>query len=141
MGGGEPADDGSRASVPAVLGSLKALAIQPIVVDSAFVREHLKKPGFAIVDARAKTLYDGVQTGGSTERPHKTGHIDGAVSVPFSEITNGASQFKSVDELKALFEAAGVKPGETVVVYCHIGHAGDRHHLRRTPARPSGAPL
>jgi thiosulfate/3-mercaptopyruvate sulfurtransferase len=105
----------------AVPGSLKALAIQPIVVDSTFVLEHLKKPGFAVVDARAKALYDGVQTGGSAERPHKTGHIDGAVNVPFSEITNGASQFKSVDELKALFAAAGVKPGETVVAYCHIG--------------------
>jgi len=105
----------------AVPGNLKALSIQPIVVDSKFVMEHLKKPGFAIVDARAKTLYDGVQTGGSPERPHKTGHIDGAVNVPFSEITNGASQFKSVDELKAVFAAAGVKPGDTVVAYCHIG--------------------
>lgn len=102
-------------------GSLKALAVQPLVVDSAFVLDHLKKPGFVIVDARAKALYDGVQTGGSTERPHKTGHIEGAVNVPFSEITNGSSQFKSVAELKALFEAAGVKPGDTVVAYCHIG--------------------
>lgn len=106
---------------PAAPGSLKPLAIQPLVVDSTFVREHLKKPGFVVVDARAKTLYDGVQTGGSPERPHKTGHIDGAVNVPFSEITNGASQFKSVDELKVLFDAAGVKPGDTVVAYCHIG--------------------
>jgi thiosulfate/3-mercaptopyruvate sulfurtransferase len=106
---------------PAAPGGLKSLAIQPIVVDSAFVREHLKKPGFAIVDARAKALYDGVQTGGNAQRPHKTGHIEGAVNVPFSEITNGASQFKSVDELKVVFEAAGVKPGDTVVAYCHIG--------------------
>ena len=102
-------------------GTLKTLIIQPIVVDSTFVREHLKKPGFVIVDARAKTLYDGVQTGGSPDRPHKTGHIDGAVNVPFSEITNGASQFRTVDELKAVFDAAGVKPGDTVVAYCHIG--------------------
>ena len=106
---------------PATPGSLKALTIQPLVVDSAFVLDHLKKPGFVIVDARAKGLYDGVQTGGSPERPHKTGHIEGAVSVPFSEITNGSSQFKSVAELRTLFESAGVKPGDTVVAYCHIG--------------------
>ena len=116
---GRPTTD--AAAAPATPGSLKALAIQPIVVDSAFVREHLKKPGFAIVDARAKGLYDGVQTGGSAERPHKTGHIEGALSVPFSEITNGASQFKTVAELKAIFDAAGVKPGDTVVAYCHLG--------------------
>jgi thiosulfate/3-mercaptopyruvate sulfurtransferase len=106
---------------PAAPGSLQSLTLQNLVVDSAFVMDHLKKPGFVIVDARAKTLYDGVQTGGSAERPHKTGHIDGAVNVPFSEITNGSSQFKSVEELRKVFDAAGVKPGDTVVAYCHIG--------------------
>lgn len=111
----------AEAPPPATPGSLTALAIEPIVVDSAFVREHLGTPGFAIVDARAKALYDGVQTGGSAQRPHKTGHIEGALNVPFSEITDGASTFKSVDALKALFETAGVKPGDTVVAYCHIG--------------------
>ncbi len=111
----------SDVAPPATQGSLKPLNIQPLVVDGDFVREHLARPGFKIVDARAKTLYDGVATGGSAERPHKTGHIEGAVSVPFSEITNGASQFKSVAELRALFDAAGVKPGDTVVAYCHIG--------------------
>ena len=83
--------------------------------------DHLKKPGFVVVDARAKAFYDGAQTGGSTERPHKTGHIEGALNVPFSEMTNGQSQFKSVEQLKTLFDAAGVKPGDTVVAYCHLG--------------------
>jgi thiosulfate/3-mercaptopyruvate sulfurtransferase len=108
--------------VPSVTpGRLAPLTLQPLVVDSTFVREHLKAPGYAIVDARAKSLYDGVTTGGSATRPHKTGHIEGAVNVPFSDITNGASQFKTVDELRAVFTAAGVKPGDTVVAYCHIG--------------------
>lgn len=115
---GRPTSD---VTPPATQGSLKPLQIQPLVVDGTFVREHLTRPGFKIVDARAKTLYDGVATGGSAERPHKTGRIEGAVNVPFSEITNGASQFKTVDELRALFTAAGVKPGDTVVAYCHIG--------------------
>lgn len=106
---------------PARQGSLSPLKVQALVVDSAFVREHIGKPGFRIVDARAKALYDGVTTGGSADRPHKTGHIESAVNVPFSEITNGESAFKSVDELRKVFEAAGVKPGETVVAYCHIG--------------------
>jgi thiosulfate/3-mercaptopyruvate sulfurtransferase len=119
VAGGRPTTE--AAPPPANAGSLKPLSIQPIVVDSAFVVDHLKKPGFVIVDARAKALYDGVQTGGSAERPHKTGHIEGAVSVPFSEMTNGQSQFKTVAELKALFDAAGVKPGDTVVAYCHLG--------------------
>lgn len=115
---GRPTSDVAPA---AKQGSLNALAVQPLVVDSTFVREHLRTPGYAIVDARAKTLYDGVTTGGSAARPHKTGHIEGAVNVPFSEITNGESQFKTVAELRKVFDAAGVKPGDTVVAYCHIG--------------------
>ena len=115
---GRPTSD---VAPPARQGSLGPLKVQPLVIDSDFVREHIGKPGFRIVDARAKALYDGVTTGGSTERPHKTGHIEGAVNIPFSEITNGESAFRSVDELRKVFEAAGVKPGETVVAYCHIG--------------------
>jgi thiosulfate/3-mercaptopyruvate sulfurtransferase len=106
---------------PAKQGSLKPLTLVPVVVDSTFVREHLKAPGYAIVDARAKALYEGTTTGGSAARPHKTGHIEGAVNVPFSEITNGESVFKTPEELRAVFEAAGVKKGDTVVAYCHIG--------------------
>lgn len=111
----------SDVSPAARQGSLKPLTLQPLVVDSTFVREHLRTPGYAIVDARAKTLYDGVTTGGSAARPHKTGHIETAVNVPFSEMTNGESQFKTADELRKVFDAAGVKPGDTVVAYCHIG--------------------
>ena len=115
---GRPTSD----AAPAVKqGSLKPLTLVPLVVDSTFVREHLKTPGYAIVDARAKSLYDGTTTGGSAARPHKTGHIEGALNVPFSEITNGESQFRTLDELRKVFDAAGVKPGDTVVAYCHIG--------------------
>jgi len=32
--------------------------------------------------------------------------------------------FRSQSELAALFAKAGVKPGDTVVTYCHIGQQG-----------------
>ena len=53
--------------------------------------------------------------------PQRTGHIAGAKSVPFTEITDDNLKLKSVPELNALFAKAGVKPGDTVVGYCHIG--------------------
>jgi thiosulfate/3-mercaptopyruvate sulfurtransferase len=28
---------------------------------------------------------------------------------------------KSAEELQGLFDAAGIKPGDTVIAYCHIG--------------------
>jgi thiosulfate/3-mercaptopyruvate sulfurtransferase len=102
-------------------GMLKSLSIQPLVVDSAFVRSHVGQEGFRVVDARTRAFYEGASTGGSTAQPHKTGHIEGAVNVPYDELTDGASQFKTLEELRAIFDAAGVKAGETVVAYCHLG--------------------
>ena len=80
---------------------------QPIVVDAAFVRAHLGKPGFAVVDGRAAVFYDGVDTGGMHDRPHKTGHIAGADSVPFTESTDDDRHAPSPAELRG---AASPRP-------------------------------
>lgn len=106
---------------PARTGSLSPLKIQPLVVDGNFVQANLKTTGVRIIDARATAFYDGTQTGGDRAAPHKTGHIEGAVSVPFNSTYDAQGRFKSTAELKALFDAAGVKPGESLVAYCHIG--------------------
>lgn len=101
-------------------GALQPLRIRPLVATRDFVREHVGKPGYAIVDSRNAEFYTGAQSGGGRQ-PHKTGHIAGALSVPFSETTEENLGLKSPEKLKALFENAGVKPGDTVVTYCHIG--------------------
>jgi thiosulfate/3-mercaptopyruvate sulfurtransferase len=126
LNGGMPAwvRDGhpvTAESAPTRVGTLKPLSVRPLIVDADFVRDHLTTPGFAIVDARDPELYDGTKTGGSKERPHKTGHIAGALSVPFSSLTNDDLTLHTDVELMAAFEKAGVKPGDTVVTYCHIG--------------------
>jgi thiosulfate/3-mercaptopyruvate sulfurtransferase len=102
-------------------GSLSALKINPIVVDAAYVRDHLKSANIAVVDGRASVLYDGVETGGSMENPHRTGHIAGAHSVPFTAVTDDQLKLRSAAELETIFTKAGVKPGDTVIGYCHIG--------------------
>ncbi len=107
---------------PAVrTGALSPLTIRPLVVDAAFVRDHLSTPGYAVVDARARALYDGTQRGGTRGRPHRTGHVAGARSIPYSELTDEALSVRPADQLRAVFSAAGVKPGDTVVGYCHLG--------------------
>lgn len=110
------------ADVPSVRpGALAPLTLRPVVADAAFVQEHLGKTGFAVVDARTTAFYDGTQTGGNTAAPHKTGHIAGALSLPFTTLTTEEGLLKPVPDLKALFASAGVEPGDTVVAYCHIG--------------------
>ena len=84
------------------------------------MRSHLTMPGFAVVDARAASYYDGTQEGGPKDH-RKAGHISGARSVPFSEVSTPDLKLKSTEELAAVFSKAGVKADDTVITYCHIG--------------------
>jgi thiosulfate/3-mercaptopyruvate sulfurtransferase len=108
--------------LPAVkAGTLSPLKMKPLVVDAAFVQQHLGRPKHVVIDGRTTAFYDGTQTGGSAAQPHKSGHIAGAKSVPYDSLTDASFKLKSNEELSAAFTAAGVKPGDTVVAYCHIG--------------------
>ena len=103
-------------------GTLAALSLKPIVVTSDVVQARLGRAGTSVVDGRTTAFYEGTQTGGGRGAPHKTGHVAGAKSVPFSDLTDVQSfLFKSNEQLAALFGAAGVAPGDTIVGYCHIG--------------------
>jgi thiosulfate/3-mercaptopyruvate sulfurtransferase len=110
------------ADVPAPRsGHLAALKMQPAIVDAEAVRQHAGKAGYAVIDARAPAFYDGAQAGGSKDRAHKLGHIPGAVNVPYSEVTDAGLSLKPADQLTAIFAKAGVKRGDKLMVYCHIG--------------------
>lgn len=109
-------------SVPAAKpGRLGGLKTQPLIVDADYVRGHLDALGIVLVDGRASAFYDGVDVGGAHGLTHLRGHIKGARSIPFTAVTDDELRLRPVAELRALFEAAGVRPGDTVVGYCHIG--------------------
>jgi thiosulfate/3-mercaptopyruvate sulfurtransferase len=115
---------GGKASTEAPVvtpGKLSALKMRPLVVDAAFVREHTGKPGFVVVDARVPDFYSGARSGGMPSKPHKAGHIAGAQSLPFTSVTTPDFKLASAEEIAANFKAAGVKSGDTVVAYCHVG--------------------
>ncbi len=108
--------------VPAAkTGTLAPLKLRPIIVDAATVHARIGTTGVAVVDGRDAAYYDGVETGGAHGEMHRTGHIHGALSIPFTSITDDRLMLKSDAELAALFTKAGVKPGDTVIGYCHIG--------------------
>jgi thiosulfate/3-mercaptopyruvate sulfurtransferase len=108
--------------VPApATGTLAPLKIQETIVDADFVRSQLEKPGVVVIDGRLPAFYSGVQTGGSAQRPHRTGHIAGAKNVPYVETLDAEQKLKPASDLAALFSAAGARTGDTIVAYCHIG--------------------
>lgn len=126
LDGGQPAwvRDGqpTTAVVPEVRpGTLAPLKIRPIVVTADFVRGQATAMGHALIDARDASFFDGVQSGGRRPDTPKFGHIPGAGSFPFTEIDDDRLMLRSADELQARFAKAGVKPGDTIIGYCHIG--------------------
>jgi thiosulfate/3-mercaptopyruvate sulfurtransferase len=88
-----------------------------VITDLSYVIANEHHPGVAIVDARSAIYYSGeVQP-----EKQRSGHIPGAGSIPFPMLTDSTGRLKSAEELAELFRNAGVKPGDHVVVYCHIG--------------------
>lgn len=88
-----------------------------VVTDLADVKANVKHAGVAIVDARNSEYYSGKTQPGDQRR----GHIPGAGSLPFVNLFDQDNKLKSNEELAALFLQAGVKPGDRVIAYCHIG--------------------
>ena len=110
----------TTADVPAVKpGTLGPLKTVDSVVDAAFVQA--RKPGVAIIDARDKVFYDGVQSGGDRNGPPVLGHIPGAGSFPFGDVFDDKGFLEPATALAESFKQAGVKPGDEIVAYCHIG--------------------
>jgi len=105
---------------PAAKGKLSPLKIKPLLADAAFVQSHTNTPGFVVIDARDALFYDGVQQGGRMEH-HMAGHIPGSKSLPFEQVNGDDLKLKPAAELEAIFAKAGVKPGDTVIGYCHVG--------------------
>ncbi len=97
-------------------GKLSPRTPRPIIVDAAWVRANAPGKGIALIDARAPVYYDGPKHG-----DHRPGHIPGAVNIPFTSLVDDSVRLASLEALRDQFRAAGVKDGDTIVAYCHIG--------------------
>ncbi len=97
-------------------GNVAVTARNELVVQADWVQKNADSDGYALVDGRARAFFDGVR-----EDRGKAGHIPGAGSLPWPELIDESLLLKDEQSLRSLFEAAGVKEGDTVVAYCHIG--------------------
>ena len=55
------------------------------------------------------------------EQAQRAGHIPTAANIPWSKAANDDGTFRSDDELKKLYEEAGVDFGKDTIAYCRIG--------------------
>ncbi len=81
--------------------------------------------GKPLVDVRSPAEYRGEllhMADYPQEGALRGGHIPGARSVPWARAANADGTFKSVEELRAIYEEEqGLKPSDDVIAYCRIG--------------------
>ena len=76
-----------------------------------------------LVDVRSVDEFTGkiLAPPGLSETALRAGHIPGAVNIPWSQAANDDGTFKSYEELKALYEAKGIRGADETIAYCRIG--------------------
>jgi thiosulfate/3-mercaptopyruvate sulfurtransferase len=81
-------------------------------------------PGQMLLDVRAQSEFIGERfwPSGATEDAGRAGHIPGAVSVPIDRLREPDGTLKDTDELRGIFELAGVTKDKAVITYCTIGN-------------------
>lgn len=106
--------------------NLDIRALQPEVLDVAEANVNGDGSDVTLVDIRSKDEYDGAVGvdpaifGG--ESTTIWGHIPGAVNVTWSTIVDEETgQFLPADEIRAIYEDAGVNFDELIITYCRIG--------------------
>ncbi len=91
-----------------VLCASVAFAASVEIVDQAYVKEHLGKPGFVLVDVRSPENFNG-------EAPRddiKGGHIPGAINVHDKDLDSMTQE---------QLDSMGLTKDVTVIVYCNSG--------------------
>jgi thiosulfate/3-mercaptopyruvate sulfurtransferase len=98
-------------------GKVTTCAQSDVITNLDDVKANVKHAGVDIIDARASEFY----TGQTKPGDQRSGHIPGAGSIPYTSLLDAQGKWKSPDELAAKFRDAGIKPGDRVIAYCHIG--------------------
>jgi len=81
------------------------------------VRTAIGRPDTVILDTRSDGEYCGV-----TVRAKRGGAVPGAVHIEWTRNLTPAGDFKPADELRAMYENAGVTPDRQVITYCQGGY-------------------
>jgi thiosulfate/3-mercaptopyruvate sulfurtransferase len=122
LNGGTPVWQGEGRPVTTEVRKVTLGKIQPcpqndVIVDVDYVRSNLHHAGVDIVDARLPEFY----TGARIPQGQRAGHIPGASNIAFSSLVDAQGKLLPADTIQAKFRSAGIKNGDRVVSYCHIG--------------------
>ena len=87
------------------------------------VQKAVNSKSVELVDVRSPDEFTGkiLSPPGLPETCQRGGHIPGASSIPWAKACNDDGTFKSADELKSLYQAAGITGAKPIIAYCRIG--------------------
>lgn len=95
-------------------GKIEVCPNADVVADLNLVKNSLKKPGTSIIDSRTTVFYKGEQSSGK-----HPGRIPGSLNITFNTLVDEKGKLKP--NVSEMFTDAGVKKGDKVITYCHIG--------------------
>ncbi len=86
------------------------------------VIQAINHQNYAIVDVRTPEEYRGeIFLMKPPEVEQRAGHIPGAAHIYYEEVLREDDTFKSVMELKELYESKGVSSDKNIITYCAVG--------------------
>jgi thiosulfate/3-mercaptopyruvate sulfurtransferase len=77
-----------------------------------------------LIDVRAPDEFSGKLLAPAhlpQEQAQRAGHVPSALNVPWAKAANEDGTFKSDDDLRALYNEAGLEAGKATIAYCRIG--------------------
>ncbi|MFN4297843.1 MAG: 3-mercaptopyruvate sulfurtransferase [Brevundimonas sp.] len=89
------------------------------VADLIQVRRALGDPAALVIDARPAERFSG-----RAPEPRaglRSGHMPGAINVPFSDLLTSSGGLRGPEDLTALFERAGMTPARDIITTCGSG--------------------
>jgi thiosulfate/3-mercaptopyruvate sulfurtransferase len=88
------------------------------------VQAMLGQPDVVLLDVRSKEEFDGERfwPSGATAGAGRAGRLPGALHLPADALRTEQDEWKRPEELRQLFEQAGIRPERSTVAYCTIGN-------------------
>lgn len=113
---GRPVESGEASPKPA---RYRVKATRPIVRNAGEVRAFLDRKEGVVLDARPPARFSGEA---AEPRPGlRSGHMPGAVNLPYSLLLTATGEFKSLKELATLFHDRDVHAETAVIATCGSG--------------------
>lgn len=81
------------------------------------VRRSVESRDRVVLDVRTPGEYAGTDL----RKNPRGGHLPGAVNLSHTEFLDAQGRLKPAAELRAIFEQAGIKPGQPIVAHCQSG--------------------